>query len=281
MSRSENSPEIRRILVPLDGSPSSLAALDTAAALAERLEAELLGLFIEDADLLRTAEYPFALEISAFSATVRRLEPAQLERQLRTLADRMREAMGDRLRGMRLRWSFRVARGSVAAEVFTAGADADLMVLGRAGRSMMGSGYLGSTARRVILQQSSGRMLVLSRMVSSSLPVTVIFDGTPPSRRGLETAILLLDGIKGSLRILVVGKNDQEAAAVQKDAFDLLQKGNRAAEFRVLVNPDLSDMIDRLRSEETGVLVLPCNRFQGEAVCTIIGKIPNPVLLVR
>ena len=39
---------IRRILVAIDGSSHSLAALDAAADLASRLRAELSGLFVED-----------------------------------------------------------------------------------------------------------------------------------------------------------------------------------------------------------------------------------------
>jgi K+-sensing histidine kinase KdpD len=51
---------IRRILVALDASPDSLAALKTAADLARRMEAELMGLFVEDIELLRMADSPYA-----------------------------------------------------------------------------------------------------------------------------------------------------------------------------------------------------------------------------
>jgi nucleotide-binding universal stress UspA family protein len=53
----------QRILVALDASPASLAALDFATELAERHQAELLGIYVEDINLLRSAEIPFTREI--------------------------------------------------------------------------------------------------------------------------------------------------------------------------------------------------------------------------
>ncbi|MBK7177644.1 MAG: universal stress protein [Chloroflexi bacterium] len=55
--------KIQRILVALDASPHSLAALEAAIDLAERLDAELQGLFVEDINLLRLAQLPFAREL--------------------------------------------------------------------------------------------------------------------------------------------------------------------------------------------------------------------------
>ena len=77
---------IRRILVALDGSYHSLAALEAAAELAASLEAELHGLFVEDVNLLRVAGSPVAREVCyPFSRTTR---PNQrtMERQLRAQA---------------------------------------------------------------------------------------------------------------------------------------------------------------------------------------------------
>ena len=53
----------RRIVVALDASSHSHAALAAAVALAGRLQAELQGIFVEDVNLLRLAELPFAREV--------------------------------------------------------------------------------------------------------------------------------------------------------------------------------------------------------------------------
>jgi hypothetical protein len=63
--------EIHRILVALDASVRSLAALEAAAELAAEWHAELLGLFVEDVELLRLAATPAAIHCVYPSASAR------------------------------------------------------------------------------------------------------------------------------------------------------------------------------------------------------------------
>jgi hypothetical protein len=83
------------------------------------MQAELLGLFIEDVDLLRLAALPFAAEVGFASAARRELDPASLERALRAQAARLRQALADALEPD-ISWSFRVARASPAQAVAAA-----------------------------------------------------------------------------------------------------------------------------------------------------------------
>ena len=55
MNERELEPTIRRILVALDASPHSQAALQAASELAAALKAELVGIFVEDVNLLHLA----------------------------------------------------------------------------------------------------------------------------------------------------------------------------------------------------------------------------------
>ena len=62
MARTETT--IRRSLVAVEPSAQGQAALDAAARMAARLQAELVGLYVEDVELLRLAQFPFAREFS-------------------------------------------------------------------------------------------------------------------------------------------------------------------------------------------------------------------------
>ncbi|MGI9243387.1 MAG: universal stress protein, partial [Verrucomicrobiales bacterium] len=66
--------ERRRILIGLDSSPTSLRGLAAAAEMAARLDAELVGLFVEDDNLLRLARLPQSYEIGMQSARSRNLD---------------------------------------------------------------------------------------------------------------------------------------------------------------------------------------------------------------
>ena len=71
---------IRRILVALDASEASRAAIRSAVDLAARFRAELVGLFVEDVNLLRSAQLPFVRKVGAFSLVEEIPNPALLVR---------------------------------------------------------------------------------------------------------------------------------------------------------------------------------------------------------
>jgi len=107
----------RRIIVRLDPRPVGLQAL---ARLAEELDAELLGLFVENVELLRLAALPFAREVGHASGVRRELDVAAMERAWRARARELRRACAEALRGSTVSWSFRVARGSPGEELLAA-----------------------------------------------------------------------------------------------------------------------------------------------------------------
>lgn len=119
--------KVHRIVIGLD--PRQRAALRAAAALAAELEAELLGLFVEDPDLLALAAFPFAREVGFPSATRRVIDRATMERSLRALAAELERACASAMRGAAVPWSFRSARGSLAAELLAAVAEKSVPAL--------------------------------------------------------------------------------------------------------------------------------------------------------
>jgi len=116
------SPEvrIRRIVVGFDAGAWRSETLRELAALAVETQAELVGVFIEDIDLLQLARLPFAAEVGHSSAARRGLDPATLERELRARAEALRRALAAVLDPARVAWSFRVAREAPSQVLATA-----------------------------------------------------------------------------------------------------------------------------------------------------------------
>lgn len=107
---------IRRIIACF--APGRALAPEAIARLARETQAELLGLFIEDLELLRFAALPFAAEVGYPSAARRALDLAAVERALQRQAASLRQALAASLGGHE--WSFRVARASPAQAVAAA-----------------------------------------------------------------------------------------------------------------------------------------------------------------
>jgi nucleotide-binding universal stress UspA family protein len=210
----ERTLSIRRILVALDASPHSLAALETAAELAAGLHAELRGLFVEDINLIRLAQLPFAREVSYFSTEFRRVELHQLEQQLRAQANRLRDIMAAVADRANIPWELRIVRGSVASEVLTAAADTDLIVMGKLGRSL--AGRMGSTTKLLVMH-GRGLTMIMQQDYRLTLPVIVIYDGSMLAKKALEAAIHLAKTRDGRLRIFILAKDKDVAIDLQAD----------------------------------------------------------------
>ena len=112
----------RRIVLGLDAG-TALRDLEAAAALAARTGAELMGLFVEDPELLQFAALPFAREIGGASAARRDLDVASVERSLRTLALEAERMLAGTAGRSAVQWSFRVARGVLVDVLLAAAAD--------------------------------------------------------------------------------------------------------------------------------------------------------------
>jgi hypothetical protein len=108
----EGKEEVRIARIIACFAPGSAGAPEAVARLAEEMQAELLGLFIEDVELLRFAALPFAAEVGFPSAVRRSVDLAGLERQMRTQAAGLRQALAVALDPTAVSWSFRVARAS-------------------------------------------------------------------------------------------------------------------------------------------------------------------------
>jgi nucleotide-binding universal stress UspA family protein len=184
---SEVAEKLRRILLPVDVSRDSLTALDAAFDLAVALRGEVSGLFIEDAELLAAGRLPFAREVGSISGISRRIGSADVQNRLRAVAGKARTALAQAGQRLKVRTSFRVAQGDVATEILAAAADADLLVLGKAGWSPGVFRNPGSTCL-AILSRSPIPVLIVEHGVSLSPPILAVHDDSAAGRRAVDFA---------------------------------------------------------------------------------------------
>jgi nucleotide-binding universal stress UspA family protein len=269
--------KIKRILLALDASQKSLAALETAAELAGRLGAELRGLFVEDIDLLRMAEFPFAAEVGGFSLTVRRIQLPELEMQLRAQANHMKKTIAAISAREGVPWEFRVVRGPVASEIILAAAECDLIIVGKRGWSM--SKRLGSTVK-MLISQGKGLTLILEPGVTFMVPAVAVYDGKEISRKVLDAAAALVKVKQGQLVILAIGETQQDALDFAESARSYMKERGLEGYVSTLIKPTLQKLTDAVR--HLGPVVLSCrDPLYGCELCELVNMIENSVLLVR
>lgn len=241
---------IERIVVALDASPNSVAALRAAAELASWLDVELEGLYIEDINLTRLSGFPFQKEVGSYTGAVRRLDDLALQRQLRALAASIQQAMAREASRRPLRWTFQVRRGRVVTELLAASRSATVVSMGR--RSRGRRRQLGSTAASV-LRESPRPVLVLSEEGELRLPLTVVYTGSEASERALRFAVNLQYRNHGDLRVLVWSRGDrQREEELSRSVEVMLRKA--AVEARIV--PVTGRELGAALAQEGGTLVV-------------------------
>jgi nucleotide-binding universal stress UspA family protein len=281
MSNEERDLTIRRILVALDASPHSLAALDAAIELAARFEADLEGLYVEDVNLLRLADLPFVQEVGIYSARRRRLNTRELERQLRAQTARIQRSFRGATAQAEITCTFRVSRGAVVSEVVSAASGSDVVILGRAGWTLTPSGRLGSTVRQ-ILNQATGMALILREGSRLSPPILVVYDGSSLGRRALGAALALLEA-GDALRVLLLADGAGHAADLRQEAGFLLEGYDLDVRYRPLTESTVPRLVRTIQVEQGGTLVVPGRLalFEEDALLMLLDEVDIPVLLVR
>jgi nucleotide-binding universal stress UspA family protein len=273
----------RHIAVAIDCSPHSMASLAAAAELADLMQADLTGIFVEDINILRMAELPFTHEVRIYTSEPEKIDPSHLARSLKLQA-REAEAALDRYAGQfMLRHSFRLCRGIVAAEVMSASTEADLLVLGRSGRSASCRKGLGSTVKCALAGKAKNILIMQSGFSPADESVLVLYDGTEASKAALGFAEKLLQ-TGNTLHILILPRSGENLKTLEEELSELVPAEMLRVEYHALP-PGLNDsaiLARYIHMAGSGLLVLSDRMsLPAETVHSLIGEIDYPVLLVR
>ena len=270
----------QRILVALDGSPHSLAALQAAVTLARELEAELIGLFVEDVNLVRLARLPFTQEIQLTTARRQPLDSREMDQALRWQAKRLRRALQEAAAAANIPAQFKSVRGLVPAAVVAAALDADLLILGRFSRPRLRR-RLGSTAQAALIQSSRSIMLT-QQQLAPLRSILVTFDDSDLSWRALRQAFSLTQP-EQALIILLLTTVPAEAEQWQARIERRLQAAGRQVGYRRLRQLTLNQLLQLVERENCDLLVMGSERLPvaAETAVSLLNQLDCSLMLIR
>jgi len=273
-------PVIRRILVALDASSHSRAALRAAVELAAALDAELVGLFVEEIELVHLCELPVTYEVGLYTHRPRPLSREYMERQLRALARQAEAMLAEVAERQGVRWSFRTVRGTVSAEVLNMSAESDVISLGVVGHhALMRAHRLGSTVQ-VAIRRASRPLLIARQGVRIGSPVLVLSCDSPYAERALALAARFRERVGGPLVVLVLAPDARKRANLRARAERWLADHGVPAHIRELARGDAETIARAVEAERGGLLVVPgdTNCLPQETLEALLQRLKCPVL---
>lgn len=252
---------MRRIAITLDAFKVSPEALEQAVRLAERMGAQLEGIFVEDIDLIQLAELPFLREVRSASRSEVAIDLTRMEQELRALARRAERLLSEQAARHNVAWSFRIWRGSIDSDLLAADIEADVFALTRLGAELM-------------------RIPALRLRTTG---VSVVFTGSEASMRALDTAMKLAADPQKDLSILLPAADDDEVEHLRGLAAEQLGDSARAAHFDRMTDGSLADLVDILVDTNSSVLILERDSklLQTPTLKQSLNRLNCPVLIVR
>jgi nucleotide-binding universal stress UspA family protein len=278
----EETVHLRKILVAVDTSAHSRAALEAAAILAKITEANISGIFVQEEHWNHIGKLSSVSAVNELTGQSQLLKEEDLQQQIELLAKRLQRDLQQISRRHQIEHSWNTKRGEVAEEILKAARDADLITIGRRGRSFIQKNKLGSTARKII-QKADKPVLILKKGLRLGNTLTVLYNATPQSRKGLWMALDIAEENSSELSVMVTAGNQSEGSERDKEVEKLVEDAPIRVNVTMFQQLNVGQFLNIVNYQHSGLLIIPKNQsfLQGEALEITIEHIQCPVLLVN
>ncbi len=288
-------PRRRRVLVALDAADDAQRLLEIAAEMAQRMRADLMGLFIEDADLLGLGDNPLVRTVSSFGGVSGAIRRGVIEQAMRRQSTVARLALEQAAGTRRIQASFEVRRGRLAAAL-EAYAETDFILVRRAAPNVQLTAATHraqiSAVTRQVVTAARRPVIVLDMRWAATAPsfgrIATLYDGSPETQKALLAAAEIADRRQGDgISIVPIATSEADADALARQAQDILRPLGHQPHIAPHVTPDLDALCVMCAqpggAPHSGVLVLHADHplLQGDAMTRLLETIDCSVMVVR
>ncbi len=281
MSETTNPICVDRILVSLDSSRHSFAALHAAIELAHHYDAALKGIFVEDITLLSLAEMPFRQEVGEYSAIVREISTDGITRGIFVQSRWVIRTFRKLINQTELSGDIAILRGKVSETIDHASEECDLLILGKSGTNLILRHRLGSTTKALI-RKHKRPLLLVEEGNRLGYPMIVLYDNTSLGQISLETARDLLDPAQ-TLVILLSEENPEEFAQNELRISKWAAERETKISLQAFQPRSFVRVLQKIQGLKTGMFILPQIESvpKRRLVELVLEEVSLPILLIR
>jgi hypothetical protein len=256
-----------RIAVAIAGAGAETRALETLSALTGNGQAQVSWIVIEDADLLRAARLPFAIEVCRATNIARRIDADDLQRRIReraaTLMHRVRQAPMP----VGVEWTFDIVRQRTATAVLELAQSQDVTLL-----------FTATTYHMPRVARGAAPRTTTDR---SGNAVVVVLDQSAASRRALSVAHRIGRAHELPVIGLIVAASEAGAGRIRARLSESAQWRDTA--ITTLLRPSFEDIAAHVRRHHPATLVLPVSQLANSParIAELESGIDCPTAIVR
>lgn len=283
MTESSDRRFFERVVVALDACSLRSSALEIAARLASASNGELVGLFVEDINLINLSSLPFSREISMRSLQTRSLEPIEIERQFRQSAGEARKELAHIAGRMNVAWRFDVVRGEMNRELVTAARKTDLLVLCE--DSEVTDQRQADIGVEIVVQDVAfvGSVLVGRQVRSGQGGIVALVEDNAGGHSVILKAAELALAQDQPLILFAIAQSDEEAEDLKRQS-EHAMAGGHPVQMRRFFDFDLSTLVHNINVVWPSVVII-CSAHDNVQSQTrirrLVSQINAPILFLR
>ena len=243
-----------RVVVWLDPTAPQENSLPVLACLGAA--AEILGLFVEDINLLELSRLPVAREITFEGPGAKLIEPRNIERQFRAHGNRMQNLFETAVKNIGASHSFQVIRGELCAELLKVSTDCDMLVLSHS-RRHFGPRLTIRTRLGEILESGPPTLVFVQEQWRTGQRVATLFDGSEQSLAALRIAVSIASSENLDLSVWLPDLADVERQQLEVRAREVINGSLTRYSLRVLRTQNVDALVKAASAENIRALVLP------------------------
>lgn len=282
MSGQDQSGRIRRVVIGFDPSGEAEFLVRAATEIAETLQAEIKGVFVEERALFDFAALPFAQVIGSTGRKVRTVDMQSMEVEVRQRAVLCRKMLSKYAGQAHVQWSFGQIRGVLDEALSTDAEGGDVIALGLSESSADALEEMLGLVRRATAQAAGALLVSRAVILPGSGGVAVIHDGDEGAdealrlgariaeRRGLPLTIIAVDG-------------EGEGTGARDERLDELVQGTVVRRTRHM-RTSLPDLVQTVREAAANLLIadVESDWLADRAIARgVIASVSGPTMLIR
>jgi nucleotide-binding universal stress UspA family protein len=272
---------VEHILVSLDSSTHSFAALQAAVELSRHYDADLRGIFVEDITLLHLAESPFHKEVGEYSAIVREISTEEISRGILVQSKWVINTFRKLINQTNIRGDFSILRGKVIEMIYHETERCDLLVIGKTGTNLLRKRGLGSTTKYLI-KHSKISLFLVEEDNRIGYPMIVLYEDSATGQISLETARELLD-LSETLVILVDEDNPDKLQRNKAKIEQWATENKITISIQTYKKHAFEHFIEMIMGLKEGLFILPHTEdpLQKNIVENCLKRVTLPIFFIR